>query len=157
MAVLHNRISSEELKKRLYEEKEPRTTISFYHYFEIQNPLEFRNELYKQLEASKVFGRIYVAKEGINAQISVQESNFEAFKNYLYSIEPLNGIRLNIAVDDDGKSFWVLKIKVRDKIVADGITDGTFSMQRKGRYVNAAQMNELMQKPSTIVVDMRNH
>ena len=50
MAVLHNRVSAEELKKRLYEEKEPRTTISFYHYFEIQNPLEFRNELYKQLE-----------------------------------------------------------------------------------------------------------
>src|SRR3954469_5874799 len=157
MAVLHNRVSSEELKKRLYEEKEPRTTISFYHYFENQNPLEFRNELYKQLEALKVFGRIYVAKEGINAQVSIPESNFEAFKNYLYSIEPMNGIRLNIAVDDDGKSFWVLKIKVRDKIVADGITDETFSMQRKGRYVNAAQMNALIQQPGTIVVDMRNH
>src|SRR3954447_25864907 len=98
MAVLHNRGSSVELKKRLYEEEEQRTTISFYHYFEIQNPLEFRNELYKQLEALKVFGRIYVAKEGINAQISVPESNFEALKTCLYSIEPLNGIRLNIAV-----------------------------------------------------------
>ena len=157
MAVLHNRVSAEELKKRLYEEQEPRTTISFYHYFEIQNPLEFRNELYKQLEVLKVFGRIYVAKEGINAQISVPQSHFEAFKAYLYSIEPMNGIRLNIAVDDDGKSFWVLKIKVRDKIVADGITDESFSMQRKGRYVNAAQMNELMQQGGTIVVDMRNH
>lgn len=157
MAVLHNRVSAEELKKRLYEEQEARTTISFYHYFEIQNPLEFRNELYKQLEILKVFGRIYIAKEGINAQVSVPESNFEAFKNYLYSIEPLNGIRLNIAVDDDGKSFWVLKIKVRDKIVADGIADASFSMQRKGRYVNAAQMNELMQQQGTIVVDMRNH
>src|SRR5438270_4094779 len=157
MAVLHNRVSAEVLKKRLYEEKEGRSTISFYHYFEIQYPLEFRNELFKQLDTLKVLGRIYVAKEGINAQISVPESNFEAFKNYLYSIEPLNGIRLNIAVDDDGKSFWVLKIKVRDKIVADGITDESFSMQRKGKYVNAGQMNELIQQPGTIVVDMRNH
>ncbi len=156
MAVLHNRVSAEELKKRLYEEAEKRTTLSFYHYFEIENPLAFRNELYEQLETFKVFGRIYIAKEGINAQVSVPQSSFEAFRNYLYSIEPLNGIRLNIAVDD-GKSFWVLKIKVRDKIVADGITDDTFSMQQKGRYVNATQMNMLMQQQGTTVVDMRNH
>src|SRR3954469_16601486 len=157
MAVLHNRVSSEELKKRLYEEKEPRTTISFYHYFENQNPLEFRNELYKQLEALKVFGRIYVAKEGINAQVSIPESNFEAFKNYLYSIEPLNGVRLNIAVDDDGKSFWVLKVKVREKIVADGIDDTGFDMGNKGKYVDAEKMNEFLKDSNTIIVDFRNH
>jgi UPF0176 protein len=104
-----------------------------------------------------VFGRIYVAKEGINAQVSVPQSNFEALKNFLYSIEPLNGIRLNIAVDDDGKSFWVLRIKVRDKIVADGIDDPLFDMSKKGKYVNAEKLNELLKDPSTIVVDFRNH
>ena len=157
MAVLHNRISNEELKKRLMEETESRTTISFYKYFPIQNPQEFRDYLYKHLYNLKVFGRIYVAKEGINAQISVPQSNFEALKNFLYSIEPLNGIRLNIAVDDDGKSFWVLRIKVRDKIVADGIDDPLFDMSKKGKYVNAEKLNELLKDPSTIVVDFRNH
>lgn len=139
------------------QEAEPRTTISFYQYFAIQNPQEFRDYLYKNLVALKVFGRIYVAKEGINAQISVPAANFEAFKSFLYSIDALNGLRLNIAVDDDGKSFWVLKIKVRDKIVADGITDPTFSMENKGRYVNAVQMNTLLNDAQTVVVDMRNH
>jgi UPF0176 protein len=157
MAVLHNRVSQKELKDRLYREAEPRTTISFYHYFPIADPKVFRDEMYKALESIKVFGRIYVAHEGINAQLSVPQSNFEKFKSYLYSIEPLNGIRLNIAVDDDGKSFWVLKIKVRDKIVADGITDSNFSMERKGKYVNATQMNDLLKDNNTIVVDMRNH
>ena len=157
MAVLHNRVSQKELKERLYQEAEPRTTISFYHYFPIADPKIFRDEMYKALEAIKVFGRIYVAHEGINAQLSVPQGNFENFKTYLYSIEPLNGIRLNIAVDDDGKSFWVLKIKVRDKIVADGIADKTFSMERKGKYVNAVQMNDLLKDNNTIVVDMRNH
>lgn len=157
MAILHNRVSQKELKELLYQETEPRTTISFYQYFPIAEPEQFRNELYKNLAALKVFGRIYVAHEGINAQISVPQSNFEAFKTYLYTIEPLNGIRLNIAVDDDGKSFWVLKIKVREKIVADGITDETFNMSNKGRYVNAEQMNSLLNDPQTIVVDMRNH
>lgn len=157
MPVLHNRINNQELKERLMQEAEPRTTISFYQYFTITNPQEFRDYLYKNLVALKVFGRIYVAKEGINAQVSVPAANFEAFKSFLYGIDALNGLRLNIAVDDDGKSFWVLKVKVRDKIVADGITDPTFSMENKGRYVNAEQMNTLLNDEQTVVVDMRNH
>lgn len=157
MAVLHNRISGEELKRRLHEETEPRITISFYKYFPVQNPQEFRDHLYKHLHNLKVFGRIYIAKEGINAQISVPQSNFGSFKNFLYSINDLNGIRLNIAVDDDGKSFWVLSVKVREKIVADGISDPGFSMENKGRYVNAAEMNNMLQQKDTIVIDMRNH
>lgn len=157
MAVLHNRISQRELKQRLLEEKEPRTTISFYQYFPIADPQAFRDELYLNLEKLSVFGRIYVAHEGINAQISVPESNFDSLKAYLYSIGPLNGLRLNIAVDDDGKSFWVLKVKVREKIVADGINDPHFDMQNRGRYVNAEEFNHLTNDPDTIVVDMRNH
>ena len=121
MALLHNRVSQKELKELLYQETDPRTTISFYHYFPIDNPQTFRDELYQGLHKLKVFGRIYVANEGINAQISVPSGNFEAFKTFLYSIPYLENLRLNIAVDDDGKSFWVLKIKVRPKIVADGI------------------------------------
>ena len=157
MAVLHNRISQAELKKLLYAETEHRTTISFYQYFPVDDAKQFRDDLYKELNSLKVFGRIYIAAEGINAQISVPDSNVDAIKNYLDTIEPLKDIRLNMAVDAAGKSFWVLKIKVREKIVADGIDDPGFSMQKKGSYVNAVQMNELMQDDNTIVIDMRNH
>jgi len=157
MSVLHNRISNKELKEKLYQENFPRTTISFYQYFTIQDPTGFRDQLYKSLNALQVFGRIYVANEGINAQISVPTHLFEDFKNYLYSIEGLKGLRLNIAVNDNGKSFWVLRIKQRTKIVADGIEDSNFTMENKGKYVNAMQMNELMSSPETIVIDMRNH
>jgi UPF0176 protein len=157
MAFLHNRISQKELKQLLSQEAVPRKTISFYKYFPINEPSVFRDELFKALADLKVFGRIYVATEGINAQVSVPHSNFESFKSYLNSIPPLTGVRLNIAVDDDGRSFWVLKIKVRDKIVADGIRDAAFSMEIKGRYVNTDQFNQLTTDPDTIVVDMRNH
>lgn len=139
------------------EESFKRVTISFYQYFPILNPQEFRDNLYKALYPLQVFGRIYVAKEGINAQLSVPEENYQAFESYIKSLEYLQDLRLNIAVDDDGKSFWVLKIKTREKIVADGITDPDFSMEQKGRYVDADQMNELMNDPDTTVVDMRNH
>jgi UPF0176 protein len=157
MSVLHNRISNKELKEKLYEETFPRTTVSFYQYFTIQNPAVFRDELYKALNALQVFGRIYIAKEGINAQVSVPAHLFENFKAYLYTIPGLDELRLNRAVNDNGKSFWVLRIKTREKIVADGIEDPSFSMENKGKYVNAAQMNALMENDETIVIDMRNH
>ena len=157
MAVLHNRVSQRELKERLLAEAEPRTTISFYQYFLIEDPQAFRDALYKDLVALKVFGRIYVATEGINAQISVPTNYVDAFREVLEQIPALRGLRLNIAVDDDGKSFWVLKIKVRDKIVADGIDDPDFDMQRKGKYVDAAAFNKLTDDPTTVVIDMRNH
>jgi UPF0176 protein len=157
MSVLHNRVSQKELKQRLSEEGEPRTTISFYRYVSIGDPRSFRDELYKGLSELTVFGRIYVAAEGINAQISVPASKFGALKDWLDSVPGLEGLRLNIAVDDDGKSFWVLKIKVRHKIVADGIADPAFDMSQKGRYVDAEMFNKLTDDPATIVVDMRNH
>lgn len=157
MALLHNRVSQKELKKLLFEEKEPRVTLSFYKYAYIENTASFRNEFYKNLNDLKVFGRIYVAHEGINAQMSIPQSNFEKFKDYVNSYSFLENTRLNIAVDDDGKSFWVLKVKVRNKIVADGINDPDFDMSKKGKYVDANSFNALTDDPQTIVVDMRNH
>ncbi len=166
MAILHNRVSNQELKERLMKEEFKRTTISFYRYFPIQNPLDFRNHLYSVLNAIQVFGRIYIAQEGINAQISVPVHFMEDFKSIMNAIPGFENLRLNIAVADisglndaiqQGKSFWVLKIKVREKIVADGIDDPHFSMERKGKYVNAEQMNALLNNPDTVVVDMRNH
>lgn len=155
--ALQNRISQKELKKKLGEENFRRITISFYRYFSIPDPQTFRNDLYLRMKALKIFGRVYIASEGINAQISVPEIEFENFKNFLDSIPQLKDLRLNMAVDDDGKSFWVLKVKVRNKIVADGITDPDFDMSRKGKYVDAETFNKLSEDPKTIIVDMRNH
>ena len=166
MSVLHNRLSQAELKKMLVAETEPRITISFYRYFYIANPIEFRDELYKKLHALKVFGRIYVAHEGINAQLSFPERYADDFKHAIENTSGLAGLRLNIALQHEavenmrpagGKSFWVLKIKVRDKIVADGISDESFDMANKGCYVTAEEFNILSNNKDTIVVDMRNH
>ncbi|ACX88577.1 Rhodanese domain protein [Pectobacterium parmentieri WPP163] len=158
MPVLHNRVSNEELKARMLAENEPRTTVSFYKYFTIDDPKAFRDRLYIQLEQHNVFGRIYIATEGINAQISVPNSQFEAFKATLFSTHPaLDQIRLNIALEDDGKSFWVLRMKVRERIVADGIDDPTFNPANVGQYLKADQVNAMADDPDTVFVDMRNH
>jgi len=158
MPVLHNRINNEELKQRMLAETEPRKTVSFYKYFHIAAPAAFRDDLYIKLTGLKVFGRIYVAAEGINGQISVPESNYDLFRETVFAMAPeLQGIRMNVAVDDDGKSFWVLRIKVRPKVVADGIDDPSFDPSKTGVYLDAGAYNELSDQPGTIIVDMRNH
>jgi UPF0176 protein len=151
-------LNNEELKQRMLAETGPRTTVSFYKYFAIADPSAFRNKLYLTFNTLHVFGRIYIAHEGINGQVSVPARNYDAFRDALYlSAQELSGIRMNIALDDDGKSFWALRMKVRPKIVADGIDDPDFDPAKTGAYLNARQYNELSEKPDTIIVDMRNH
>jgi UPF0176 protein len=157
MASLHNRISRKELKEKMEKDRTPRTTISFYRYISISDPQVFRDDLYKAFKNLQVLGRIYIASEGYNAQISVPTAKLEHFKTYLDSVPELSGLRLNIAVDDDGHSFFVLDIKVRKKIVADGIDDPNFSMEKKGKYVTADEFNRMTESTDTIVIDMRNH
>lgn len=155
--ALYNRIDGRILKEKMRSLSEKRVTVSFYKYHHIQDPKEFRDELYRGLEGLNVLGRIYVASEGINAQISVPEDGINSLKDYLYSIPFLNGVRLNIAIQDNGKSFFKLKILVRKKIVADGLDDNTFDVTATGKHVNATEFNKLADDKNTIIVDMRNH
>ncbi len=157
MKRLYNRINNDELKDRLLNSDEKRITLSFYQYHNISDPQQFRNDLYERWEKLGVYGRIYVAKEGINGQISIPEANREAFKKDAYDIPFLNGIRLNFAIEDDGKSFYKLKIKVREKIVADGLDDSTFDATKRGKGLSAKEYNQLTDQEGTIIVDMRNH
>ncbi|MCC7505179.1 MAG: rhodanese-related sulfurtransferase [Saprospiraceae bacterium] len=154
---LYNRVSRRELKDRLQHSADPRVTLSFYKYVRLKNPVFFRNHLYDLFESVGVLGRIYVAGEGVNAQLSVPENRYEDFKTALNSIDFFQGMRLNVAVEAEGKSFFALIIKVRDKIVADGIDDPDFDPAQTGRHLKAAEWNALMNDPNTVVVDMRNH
>ena len=154
---LHNRVNGEELRQRMLESNEPRTTLSFYKYYQLGNPQIFRDYIYLKWAELDVFGRIYVANEGINGQLSVPTKNFEAFKDVLNDITFMQDMRLNIAIEDDGKSFFKLKILVREKILADGLNDDTFDVTNKGVHLDAARFNDITADPNTILVDMRNH
>jgi UPF0176 protein len=154
---LRNRVNGKVLKEKMRVSGESRTTLSFYKYHHIAEPAAFRDELYREWSGLDVLGRIYLATEGINAQLSVPTTHFETFRQRIYAIPFLNNIRLNLAVDDNGKSFFKLKILVRNKIVADGITDPDFDVTNSGTHVNAEEFNKLADQPETIIVDMRNH
>ncbi|WP_298878286.1 rhodanese-related sulfurtransferase [uncultured Polaribacter sp.] len=154
---LYNKLSAKERAALIDEAGKDRLTISFYQYYKIENPQLFRNKLFLEWNDLDVLGRIYVSYEGINAQLSVPAENFLELKKQLDSISFLKDIRLNVAVEQDNKSFLKLKVKVRNKIVADGLNDETFDVTNKGVHLNAKEFNEMLANPNTVCVDMRNH
>jgi UPF0176 protein len=157
MSLLVNRTDKNVLKQRLKEEKIARRTISFYRYVQIPEPHILRDRLFKEWTSYNCFGRIYLAHEGINAQMSVPESEWENFLTQINSIDFFKDIPIKTAVDDNGKSFYKLIVKVREKIVADGINDASFDPSDTGEYLDAAGFNKAIDDENTIVVDMRNH
>ncbi|MBT6030712.1 MAG: rhodanese-related sulfurtransferase, partial [Crocinitomicaceae bacterium] len=154
---LYNKLSAKERAALIDEAGEQRITISFYQYAQISNPQIFRDHLFIEWDKLGVLGRTYVAHEGINAQISIVGNRIEVFRKQLYGISFLNGVRLNVAIEQDNKSFLKLKIKVRDKIVADGLVDDSFDVTNIGVHLNAQEFNEIIDSEDTILVDMRNH
>ena len=155
--ILHNKYDKETLRKKLEAETFKRITLSFYRYVIIDNVEAYRDDLYIRLDHLGILGRVYVAREGINAQINVPENNFEAFKSLLENDEHLKTMPLKIAVEDDGKSFIKLIVRIRKKIVADGLADDTFDVTNVGTHLNAKEFNDALELPDTIVIDMRNH
>tara|TARA_B100001059_G_scaffold114378_2_gene114553 strand:- start:9979 stop:11010 length:1032 start_codon:yes stop_codon:yes gene_type:complete len=154
---LYNKLSADERRLLIAEARTERLTLSFYQYHQVDNPQILRDHLFLHWNEMDVLGRIYVAHEGINAQLSVPAPRFDDFKNFLDGIRFLEGARLNIAVEQDNESFLKLTVKVRDKIVADGLEDATFDVTQMGTHLNAEKFNTLLADPNTVCVDMRNH
>ena len=154
---LYNKLSKKERIKLIKKAGEKRFTLSFYKYHSIKNLEIFRNFLFIELTKLDTLGRIYVAKEGINAQLSLPSKNIDKLKSVIDDIYFLNNIRLNIAVEHDNESFLKLKIKIRDKIVADGLSNSDYDLKKNGQHLNAKQFNKLLEHEKTITIDMRNH
>ncbi len=154
---LFNRLGKDELRKRLAEENYERKTVSFYKYCHIPSPLDIRNELYEGFDRLSCLGRVYVATEGINAQMSVPEPKYDDFLEWMRKNKYLYDAPIKTAIEDNNGSFIKLKVKVKEKIVADGLDDKAFDVTNKGIHLSPIDFHEKMVSPNAIVVDVRNH
>ncbi|MEM9336544.1 MAG: rhodanese-related sulfurtransferase [Patescibacteria group bacterium] len=149
--------SREEKRVEIATDGIKRTTVSFYRYVKLSDPAAFRNRLLKTWGDLGCLGRIYVAAEGINAQMNVPTDNWEQFDMWVQAQPELSGVPYKIAVEEGGApSFYKLTIKVKDKIVADGLDDDSFDVTNTGEYLTAQEMNDYVDDPDAVVVDMRN-
>ena len=153
---MFNKLSKEQGLKLVEQEEFNRKTVSFYRYVIIDSPADLRDELYQSWRDLGVLGRIYLAHEGVNAQLSVPEPNWEEFVKAVHNNPLFTEMPFKIAVEDDGKSFFKLTIKVRKQIVADGLPIDEYDVTNVGDHLDAKAWNEALEKGAT-VVDMRNH
>src|SRR5690606_29944058 len=117
-------------------------------YVIIEDPIKLRDELYEEWDNLNVFGRTYLAREGVNAQMSVPVHHWQEFMLRLQKRKIFENMPIKKAVEDNGKSFYKLKVKVRHKIVADGLDDGTFDVTNVGNHLSAKEFNLAMQDPN---------
>ena len=153
---LYNQKDRSQLKAELTAENFPRITCSFYRYVNIDNPNTLRDKLYKEWIELNVLGRVYIAEEGINAQISIPESKFDTFIGLLNKRDYLADMPIKHAVEA-GQSFIKLAIRVKKEIVAYNIPEDEYNMNQVGNHLNASEFNEALDNPDAIVVDMRNY
>lgn len=156
MFKLRNKLNKEQAVAKLTKEVFPRKTLSFYRYVKIENPLGLRNELFVKWSELGVLGRIYLAEEGINAQLNLPEESLDSFVTLLNQYAQFKDMPLKIAVED-GQSFYKLSIKIKKQIVADGLPADSYDLANIGRHLTAKEWNESMNEAETVVVDMRNH
>jgi len=153
---LYNQKDRPQLKAELAAEKFTRMTCSFYRYVNIDNPNALRDELYKEWIELNVLGRVYIAEEGINAQISIPTPKFDTFIELLNKREYLADMPIKHAIEE-GRSFIKLAIRVKKEIVAYNVPENEYNMSQVGTHLNASEFNKALENPDAVVVDMRNY
>ena len=155
MKKLYNQKSKDLLVKKLESEDFNRTTCSFYKYVTIVDPITFRDKIYEEFDNLEILGRVYIAEEGMNAQISVPDKNWGLFLKLINSIRLLYDVDIKTAIND-GISFYKLIVKVKKEIVAYNIPKNKCNMDVVGEHLNTKQFNEAIENSNTTVIDMRN-
>ena len=153
---LYNIYGKKQLKEQLDTESFERITCSFYNYYKIEDLEEVRNRLYHKLEDINVLGRIYLAEEGVNAQISIPKKSWNQFLALINTYDFLKNIQIKKSIQE-GLSFLKLKIMIKKEIVAWGLDEDDYDMNYVGKHLNAKDFNTLIKDKDTLLIDMRNN
>jgi len=154
---LLNRRNNKQLNQVLLSEQFERIICSFYRYINIKDVNNIRNKLYSKLIKCKILGRIYIANEGINAQVSVPSPQWVEFVAIIDSFTEFKNMQIKTAVEHSNFSFIKLIVRVKNKIVADGLKHDLLIMPNIEKNLSADEFNKAMDEPNSIVVDMRNY
>ena len=95
---LVNKFNKEEAIKKLKKEKFSRLVVSFYFFRKISNISSLRDAMFLKFNDLNIKGRIYISREGVNAQASVPKQNKLEFENYVKEIFDYKLLRFNYAI-----------------------------------------------------------
>ena len=142
---LINRKNKAQLIEDLINEKFKRRTYSFYRYVKIKDPQSMRKTLLKDWSKHKILGRVYIAYEGINAQLSIPDFIWDNFISSIGGYKEFSSISIKEAVIEGNDAFIKLIIKVKNKLVADGLKESEYNLNKVGKHLSAQEFNDAME------------
>jgi UPF0176 protein len=129
---------------------------SFYRFLDLCEPQEFAAELLAICQDQALLGTILVATEGINGSVSGSEADIRLVMRWIEQRLRLD-VPLEARWNETAEApFRRMRVRQKKEIVALGRPD-LLPHKKTGRYVAAAEWNELIEKPDVLVVDTRNH
>jgi UPF0176 protein len=136
----------------------PYTVAAFYQFAALPDFRELREPLRAICAGLALKGSVLLAHEGINGTLAGSADAIEALVAELRDGGPFGGRLDNLELKFSSASmmpFARLKIRLKKEIVTlgDGAADPTRAV---GAYVDAADWNELIAAPDTLVIDTRN-
>lgn len=141
-------------------------TLSFYKFHPIDpNSLSIlRETLLKDLQSMGIVGRVYIAAEGINAQMSCPKQQLDKLSQYLQSnLKPIFGelMDLNLGTEHS-RSFRALHVRIRKQLVSDGLKEGSYDLSLQPSHLHPRDWHEKLSKArasgkNPVLIDMRNH
>lgn len=141
--------------------------VSFYRFFNVEDPAATTEKLKKIWGHIRALGRVYVASEGINAQMAIPEVVWPDFVDMMNGEWTERGRALvpeqilGVYLNEDGcvprseQPFHALHVRARHQVLADGF-DKPLDWKRAGRELKPSEWHGLLDEKDAIVVDCRN-
>ena len=148
--------------------------VSFYKFHRILNTVEFAEKLEKLWKPFFAVGRVYVASEGVNAQMAIPTNVIKNFEKATQTLPIFESLRLNtdhlVSAEEFAatRPFKALHVRVREQIVTDGFADVSSAITsesseapqldwgKSGNEMSPLDWHEQLNDPNAIILDCRN-
>ena len=127
-----------------------------YKFVDIDSPNEVSKEISKVCDDSKVFGTIYLAKEGININLAGPEDKIIDIEIFFENHKILSGIHFKHTYSDE-PPFKKLKIKIKPEIISIKKNIKNIG-QIKKNYIEPKELQKILDDGKEIyLLDTRNN
>ena len=139
------------------------TVVSFYQLKPIAKTAlpELQQTLQNMFASLRVFGRVYLSEEGINAQVSVPKENLDLLRDQMAHLSHFpEPFLFNESTSTGQGSFEKLRVKVRDQVLADGHLDYDLTLKPTSLEPSVWHQELVQQviepEQKALLLDMRN-
>ena len=134
--------------------------LSFFKFAHIKCPDTMAVEVKDMLETKGVLGTVYIAKEGINAAMSIPTKTLCSLKQGFEDIDGtyFSDIRVNLGEcmpHNDTQLFKKLIVRSRNQILTDGLPD-TLDWTDCGEELPASRWHVELEQDEPLILDCRN-